>query len=178
VHSGRSGFTLIEVMVALAIGALVVLMAERLFAGAGDGGRVLAAARERLDRDANARRWLEATFLSLAVGDSGASGFTGNPDRVRFTAWQPTPGGWFEPRQIDLGLNEGRIAAGVSPGEPLILVDSVSDVVFDYLLEYGAETHWVTRWISPVSAPFAVRIRLVRERGVVDTLLYLIKERG
>jgi prepilin-type N-terminal cleavage/methylation domain-containing protein len=174
----NAGFTLIEVMVALAISGLVVLSTERLFAGAGDGARVLTEARGQLDRDANARRWLEATFLSLAVGDSGATGFTGDRDRVRFTALQLTPGGWFEPRQIDLGLRDGRLGVGVSPGESLILADSVIDLAFDYLLEPGADTRWVQQWVSPVSAPLAVRVRLGRARGVVDTLLFLIKERG
>ncbi len=179
----NAGFTLIEVMVALAIGGLVVLCAERLFAGAGDGARLLTEARDRLDHDANARRWLDATFLSLAVGDSGAIGFMGDPDRVRFTAWQLTPGGWFEPRHIDLGLRDGRLAAGVSPGEALTLVDSVTDLAVDYLLEPGADTRWVRQWISPVSAPLAVRVRIERvgsgERGAVtDTLLLLIQERG
>jgi prepilin-type N-terminal cleavage/methylation domain-containing protein len=176
--SRNAGFTLIEVMVALAIGGLVVLTAERLFAGAGDGARLLTEAREQLDRDANARRWLEATFLSLAVGDSGAIGFTGNRDRVRFTAWQLTPGGWFEPCDIDLAMSVGQLVAGAAPGEALTLADSVTDLAFDYLLEPGADTRWVQQWVSPVSAPLAVRVRLGRARGVVDTLLFLIKERG
>ena len=174
----NAGFTLIEVMVALAIGGLVVLTAERLFAGAGDGARLLTESRERLDRDANARRWLEATFLSLAVGDSGSIGFTGDRDRVRFTAWQLTAGGWFEPRQIDLTISDGRLEAGISPGESIILAESVTDLSFDYLLDPGADTRWVQQWVSPVSAPLAVRVRLGRVRGAADTLLLLIKERG
>lgn len=167
-----------EVIVALTIGGLVVLTAERLFAGAGDGGRLLTEARDRLDRDANARRWLEATFLSLAVGDSGATGFTGDADRVRFTTWHLTPGGWFEPSRVDLAMSDGRLGAGVSPGEAITLADSVTDLAFDYLLQHGADSHWVQQWVSPVSAPLAVRIRLGRAGGVVDTLLLLIKERG
>jgi prepilin-type N-terminal cleavage/methylation domain-containing protein len=174
----KGGFTLIEVMVALTIAGLVILTAERLFAGAGDGARVLTEARDRLDQDANAHRWLEATFLSLAVGDSGTTGFTGDRDRVRFTAWQLTPGGWFEPRDIDLAMSDGQLVAGIASGESLTLADSVTDLAFDYLLDPGADTRWVQQWVSPVSAPLAVRVRLGRARGVVDTLLFLIKERG
>jgi len=172
------GFTLLEVILALAVGGLAVLTAERLFVAAGDGGRALAHSRQHLDRDANARRWLEATFLSLDVGGSAASGFNGTSDRVRFTSWQLTSGGWFEPRQIDLRLNDARIIAGGSSGEPLILAENISDIAFDYLLQLGAEAPWVNQWISTVSAPLAVRLRLGREHGVVDTLLFLIKERG
>ena len=57
------GFTLIEVLVALTISAVVLLLAHQLFTGIVDGGRSLVAARAQLDRAANARRWLAAAFL-------------------------------------------------------------------------------------------------------------------
>src|SRR5438105_2612900 len=107
----KPGFTLVELMVALAIAGLVVLTAHRLFAAAGDAGR---------------------TF----------------------------------------------------PGERIALADSIASLDFDYLLEPGAESRWVRVWVSPVSAPLAVRMRVERPgkgeggRVVTDTLLFLIKERG
>lgn len=184
------GFTLIEVLVALAIAGLVVLLAHRVFAAVADGGRRLVAAREASDRDANARRWLKATLLSLDVGDA-AGPFEGRPNRVRFSAWQMTAGGWFERREIGLGETGGRFEAllrngergAVRDGEAITLADSVIEIAFDYLLEPGADTKWVREWISPVSAPLAIRFRIAMERrtrvgGRVDTLLFLIKERG
>jgi prepilin-type N-terminal cleavage/methylation domain-containing protein len=184
VRDGR-GFTLIEVLVALTIGAVVVLLAHQLFAGIAARGRTLVAARTALDRAANARRWLEATFLSLDVGTDGASGFDGRPEHVGFSAWLVTADGWFERRQVALGADQRRLRAMVTPGTPIALMDSVSDVQFDYLLEPGAESRWVREWVSPVSAPVAVRMRIekvgcgIRGAGcVVDTLLFLIKERG
>jgi len=36
----------------------------------------------------------------------------------------------------------------------------------------------VREWVSPVSAPVAVRMRVTGEGNEVDTLLFLIKERG
>ena len=63
--------------------------------------------------------------------------------------------------------------------------DSVTDAGFDYLLEPGVESRWVREWVSPVSAPVAIRVRVTRGLGmgderrvVTDTLLFLIKERG
>jgi prepilin-type N-terminal cleavage/methylation domain-containing protein len=179
------GFTLIEVMVALTIGAVVVVLAHRLFGAVAHGGRALTTARTALDRAANARRWLDATFLSLDVGTDGASGFDGRPDHVAFTTWLLTADGWFERRQVTLGMEHGRLRAMVTPERPIALADSVTDVQFDYLLEPGAKSRWVREWVSPVSAPVAVRIRMTkagngnRDTGsVVDTLLFLIKERG
>ena len=73
----------------------------------------------------------------------------------------------------------------MTPGTAIALRDVVRDVEFDYLLEPGAESRWVREWVSPVSAPVAVRMRITKaENGkwetgnAVDTLLFLIKERG
>jgi prepilin-type N-terminal cleavage/methylation domain-containing protein len=179
------GFTLIEILVALTIGALAVLLAHEIFAAVVDRGQALVHARLALDREVNARRWLEATFLSLDVGVDSAGGFEGRRDRVRFASWLRTPDGWFERRALVLGREQGRLIASVTPGDPIALLDNVTDLQLDYLLEPGAESRWVREWVSPVSAPVAVRLRVTRaremgegERAVVDTLLFLIQERG
>jgi len=64
----------------------------------------------------------------------------------------------------------------------IALEDSVSGVEFDYLLEPGVNAAWVREWISPVSAPVAIRMRVTSarsmEHGAVDTLLFVIGPRG
>jgi len=170
-----------ELLVALAIAGTVLLAAERIFAGVGDGSRRLVAAREQLDRVANGRRWLKSAFLSLEVGQVTGEGFEGRADRVRFTSWQMTPGGWFTRQATDLGLTGSQLVA-TTGGLPIMLRDSVEEVAFDYLLDPGEESSWVREWISPNSAPLAVRMRIGRKIGRenmrVDTLLFLIRERG
>src|SRR3989442_11667981 len=101
-HAKLAGFTLVEVLVALTIGAVVVLLAHELFGAVAERGRTLTVARTALDRSANARRWLDATFLSLDVGTEGAGGFDGRRDHVVFTTWLLTPDGWFERRAVSL----------------------------------------------------------------------------
>jgi prepilin-type N-terminal cleavage/methylation domain-containing protein len=169
------GFTLIEVMVATAIAGVVILVAHQIFTGVADGARAVAAARERLDRSANARRWLKATLLSLEPP------FEGRRNHASFTSWQLAPGGWFEQEPIEL-LQDGSRFLGSVGAEPLQLADSVCEVAFDYLLVPGADAKWVREWISPVSAPLAVRLRITgcgrQDAGFVDTLLFLVKERG
>ena len=171
----RGGFTLVEVMVAVAITGLVVLAAHRIFTGVADGARAVAVARESLDRDANARRWLKSTFLTLEAP------FERPTDHVSFTSWQPTAGGWFEPQPTEL-RREGSWLLGKAGSQSFELADGISDVSFDYLLDPGVNSKWVREWISPVSAPLAVRVRLMgcgrRYAGCADTLLFLIKERG
>ncbi len=174
----RAGFTLVEVLVALTVGTLAVLIAHQLFTAVADRGRTLTTARAALDRAANARRWLAGAFLSLDVGTEGASGFDGRPHQAAFSTWLLAPDGWFERRRVTLGPEGGRLQAAVTPGTAIALRDGVRDVEFDYLLEPGAESHWVREWVSPVSAPVAVRMRVTGEGNEVDTLLFLIKERG
>jgi len=181
VHRER-GFTLIEVMLALSLGALVVLAAHRIFTGVVDGVERMDAARADLDRAMNARRWLTATVGSLAVGDQDGP-FVGKPDQVAFGSWQLTLEGWLTRRRVALGAANGRFVAVAPQGDPLVLADSVRDVQFDYLLDPGENATWVREWISPVSAPLAIRVRVTRgcgrgERGCVDTLLLIVGPRG
>ena len=184
------GFTLIEVLLALSLGSLVVLFAHRLFTGVADGTRRLAEARQALDRESNARRWLAEAFGSLAVGEAGAA-FAGRADRVEFGSWQRTAAGWLVRRRIGIGRRGGRLVADVGAGDSVVLADSVKEVRFDYLLDPGAipsaqdldvmpgeRAAFVREWISPVSAPLAVRMRIARAAGMVDTLLLIVGPRG
>jgi prepilin-type N-terminal cleavage/methylation domain-containing protein len=171
----RGGFTLIEVMVALTIASSVVIAAHQIFAGVADGSKAIADARGALDRTSNGRRWLKAAFLSLEPP------FDGRANRMSFTSWQDTPGGWFRPKSVVLTLEQDRLTAHAAD-QSIDLREGATDVAFDYLLEPGADTKWVREWVSPVSAPLAIRLRIggcgKRDAGCVDTLLFLVKERG
>lgn len=171
------GFTLVEVLVALTISGIVVLLAHRLFAAAAETARTVKATRAALDREANARRWLQAAALSLDVGQQAGDGFEGRGDQLTFSTWLETPDAWFARRRVALGVERRGFIAAVDQTDTLVLADDVEAVAFDYLLEPGADTKWVREWVSPVSAPLAIRLRLSRRAGV-DTLLFLVKERG
>lgn len=177
----RGGFTLIEVLLALTLGAVTVLLAHAVFGAVAGGGRTLVMTRQRLDREMNARRWLAATFWSVET-DSVAR-FEGRSTELAFTAWQQTASGWFVRRRISLGQAGERFVASVTPGDRITLADSVRDVAVDYLLEPGLNGRWVREWVSPTAPPFAIRVRLGRRvassgESHTDTLLFLIGERG
>jgi prepilin-type N-terminal cleavage/methylation domain-containing protein len=181
-RGAHQGFTLVEVMVALVLAGMIGLLAHRTFAAALDGSDHLQRAVRSLDREQNARRLLAAMLFSVAVGTGpGDAAFEGGPEKVRFTAWLETPEGWFERKPVELSLQAGRFLAATPPEPPVVLGDSVTLLEFDYLLEVGAQSRWVSEWMSPVTAPLAVRVRMHRRLGSgfsADTMLYLIKARG
>ena len=187
IRERTTGFTLIEVLVALTIGAIVVLLAHRLFTGVIDGARRIEVARLALDREQNARRWLAEAFGSLEVGN-GAE-FAGHVNRLRFTAWLRTPQGWLVRQGIDLMVREHRLVSIVEATDPFVLADSVRQLEIDYLNDAGdraddpdgmpgERASFVREWISPVSAPLAVRLRLTWLSGSADTLLLMVGPRG
>lgn len=170
----RSGFTLLELLLALTISALVVTVAHRLFTGVTESAKRMKADRAALDREMNGRRWLVEAFGSLDVGTE-SGGFAGRPDRIEFSTWQRTPHGWLTRRRVNVALvmDTLRLEGPVS----VAIAASVSALQVDYLLDPGANAKWVREWISPVSAPLAIRLRLARTVGV-DTLLFLVGSRG
>lgn len=176
---GSRGFTLIEVMVALTLSAIVVLLAHQIFSGVLDGVGRLGTARAALARRANARRWLIEAFGSLQAGADSAGSFDGHRDQVGFTTWLRVAPSGLRRERIVLGqLGTSLVASDA--GGVLTLADSVTQVRFDYLLEPGANTTWAGEWLSPVSAPLAVRLRItyLGARPKTDTLLLVIGGRG
>lgn len=170
-----SGFTLLELLLALTISALVVTVAHRVFTGVVGAAREMEATRAALDRDMNGRRWLMEAFGSLQVGVDSAS-FIGRSDRIEFSSWQRTPSGWLTRKRLTLARTGD--ALQLDGDGRMVIATSVSAVAFDYLLDPGADTRWVREWISPVSAPLAIRLRLARSSSAVDTLLFLVGPRG
>lgn len=176
----HAGFTLIEVLVALALTGLVVLLAHRLLTVTTSSARALEEARAQTERRHQSERWLRLALGSLETGGEDGS-FDGRPDGLAFAAWLPVAEGWLERRRVILGLDGGLFVANAGERHPVVLGDSVRRVEFDYLLEPGAATQWVRTWQSPLSAPLAVRVRIARRdhaREVADTMLYLIRDRG
>lgn len=176
----RSGFTLIEVLVALTIMGMVVLMAHPLLTVVTASARALQEARRVTDQHHLGQRWLRLALGSLEAGEDGAS-FHGQRDRLQFSSWLLVAEGWTRRHRLTLRVANGALVAEGVGADPLVLEDSVVNVDFDYLLEPGANTSWVRVWQSPISAPLAVRCRIARSlngRIETDTMLYLIRARG
>ncbi len=175
--SRSRGFTLIEVMVALALAAVAALAAHRLVTGVLDGVRRVDGARSSLDREANARRLLSAVVGSITVGDARRDAFHGGRSQLTFTTWHADVRGRAVRRRVSVAVEDGALTARGVGAEPVRLRDGVSDLALDYLLELGEAERFVREWYSDASPPLAVRFR-VSGAGGRDTLLVLVGERG
>lgn len=173
-----AGFTLIEVLVGLTIGAVLVLLAHGAFGAAVDVTERLDAQRAAHARAMRAEARLDQAFGSLAIGVAGAGGFYGLPDRVTFSATLSDGGpGTISMDSLTLRVEGGWLVLRRAGAAPDSLLPAAS-TTFDYLLEYGSQARWVREWHSPASAPLAVRLRLARDGAATDTLLFLIGPRG
>jgi prepilin-type N-terminal cleavage/methylation domain-containing protein len=172
----RRGFTLAEVMVALAIGALVLMLAREVYAGMAEATYRAAQARLGSDRLANGRRLLALLVGSARIG-SEQDVFDGTPTRLVFSAWWIDQHGWRVRRRCQLSLSGDKLVLDGLSSEPLILLDSVRSGTFEYLPDRGERVPWLRGFQSQLLLPAALRVR-IRRGERVDTLLLTTGERG
>ncbi len=174
----RRGFTLLEVLVALALTGIVVLLAHRLFSVAVDSSGALLRNRREQDNRANSERWTEEAFLSLAVGQAGDPRFEGQEATLDAAAWTVVAQGWRERVPLQLGMRDDRLELRL--GETVVTLGTrLASARFEYLTGIGPDRRWAGGWSSDLGAPEAIRI--IMEHGdttAADTCVYLIGERG
>jgi prepilin-type N-terminal cleavage/methylation domain-containing protein len=170
------GFTLVEVLVALAISSMVALTAHALLAGVLDGSDALRRATPAQERGILARAWLLEACRTLEVGTVPGAGFEATATEARFLARLPGPDGSVDRRPVSLRAAGGALtlSMGDLSFQPL---DGADHVTLDYLIGVRGEGEWAAGWHSPVSAPMAIRARWSLG-GVADTLLCAIGGRG
>jgi prepilin-type N-terminal cleavage/methylation domain-containing protein len=174
--SRRAGFTIIELLVAIAVTGTVLLLAHALFGAVDLGARRTEEGYDEIESTATDIAWMAEVFRAVEIGRPGDGAFDGSASAVAFTGYARTPAGWPERRRIGLHAGSGRLLMTAGP-DTLVLWQGVEGISIDYLLEPGADVRWVNEWHSPVSVPLAVRLRL-RDGSRVDTMLFLIGARG
>lgn len=189
-----SGFTLVELLVALFLTSLVVLLAHALIANVTDAARRAQEAVRAADRAGNRRLWLVRAFANVDVETAPPTGFRGTTltadggeaDEVEFRS-RIRVGESRALRGVRLWLAaDKRVLVELRPPsasvdlrpDTLVLAEGIVALGLDYLLEYGADAPWVRVWLSAVSAPVAVRWRATGMDGRTDTLLLNVGARG
>ncbi|HYW08759.1 MAG TPA: prepilin-type N-terminal cleavage/methylation domain-containing protein [Longimicrobium sp.] len=174
--SRNDGFTLVEVVVALALAGLLLLGARVLLEQVGDAAERISGTAAEVDREANGERLLRAVVGS-AEQPSGARAFRGDARGARFTSWCDLAAGWQERCDVSLGVirvGERNVLAMELPrGEVVALRHGFASGRVIYLRDAADGGSWLAEWASSVSLPLAV--------GVVldgDTLILRVGERG
>lgn len=172
----RAAFTLVEVLVALVIGALVVLGARVLLEGLSEGATRTIAAAARVDREANGEMLLRDLAGRLEVGTSDSARFAGGPTWTTFDSWCDTPGGWQERCRVTLLVHvdpSGSSLVALAAGDSVALLHRDALLELRYLDDPRAGGRWFVSWGEGITAPLAL--------GVVagdDTLIVRIGGRG
>lgn len=175
----RAGFTLVEVMVALAVMGVVLVGARAMLEQVGDHAERIGGAAAEADRDGNADALLRSiagrTQVSAAIGSEIR--FQGEPRMARFRSWCEVPDGWLESCDASLGLIEvdGRnvLALTLSTGELVPLRSGFRTGEILYLREAGNGGQWLRSWGSSITAPLALGLAIDG-----DTTIVRIGERG
>jgi prepilin-type N-terminal cleavage/methylation domain-containing protein len=160
----RSGFTLVEVMVALVVGGMAVAGAGALLGALADRARAIERAAASADGDANAERELRSLLASLDVSaDTTVPSFVGDADSATFRAWCETPAGWLDHCTAHLRFGQRDGAAVLS----LELQGAYSSAIdlrrafqrgrFGYLVEIDRHLTWVDR-LSRLVPPTALAV--------------------
>jgi prepilin-type N-terminal cleavage/methylation domain-containing protein len=174
---GREGFTLIEVVVALSLAALLMLGARALFEQLGAHAEALVAAAADADREANGDVLLRARVGAAETSPQPERRFDGTAEGARFSTWCESPAGWLERCAVTLGFvhaDTARVLAlSADQGDPVVIRRGFRDGRLIYLRAADEGGAWVRNWSSAVSTPLAV--------GVVvdgDTAILRVGERG
>jgi hypothetical protein len=180
IDRARGGFAVLEVVVALAVGALVLLGARAMYAQlADDAGRIVDAASEA-DREANADALLRG-LVGRAEVEPRLRPFEGEAAGARFWTWCDTPAGWQERCRTTLGIlsvdGAPLLALMADGGEVVPLRRDFHSGRLLYLRDASDGGAWARNWSSELSLPLAIGVVLERD-AAADTLILRIGERG
>ena len=176
-RAGRHGFTLIEVMVTLVVAATVTLVAHEVFRALIAGQAMVVHGWTAASRQGIARSTLASAMRSAFASQDRP--FDGTDTAAVFGTLMQTADGWFQPADVRLRIGPGGLELEGGPPRKVVLDPGAVDLRIDYLVRLGADAPWATAWLSPVSPPAAVRLRVTRRRNAdelgIDTLILLVR---
>lgn len=181
-HSSPRGFTLIELMVSLAVGGIAILGARSILGALADHADRVSETAAWSDRAANGERTLRLLLGNLEIGTTPDASFGGDERQASFTSWCQTPSGWTERCRVRLSAvthvpssNVARhtLTATLSTGEVAVLLDDADVLELRYLRDAAHGGSWFRQWGAGITAPLAIGI----VRGG-DTLIVRIGDRG
>lgn len=164
--SRHNGFALIELVVALVIGAMVLLGARDVLVQLAATAHTVQRRGRDADRTANRERVLRELLANVEVGTSDAQPFAGTADSAMFSSWCAVPAGWLRRCAVVLALalrdsgqdQRHRALVARVDGRRIDLGGAMTHGRLLYLASAGNGGQWFDRWSGGVSAPLAIGI--------------------
>ena len=160
-HRERVGFTLVEVLVALAIGAVVLVSARTLLDGLASHARTTVRAMHDADAESNGERLARQVAGNLILAPDPTPSFIGTEAESIFDAWCPAARGGLERCRVRLALSsnvkEPGIALSLSTGSTLTLLHGMN-ARLRYLSDAADGVRWEEVWRQPQTPPLAVAL--------------------
>ena len=161
----RRGFTLIEVMVAIALSGIILLGARAMLVQlADDSDRIVSTAADA-DREANGDRLLRALVGRMEAGSDSIPALVGAERAARFHSWCDVPAGWQERCEITLAIvelgaegEEQALVARFPDGEVIPLRQGFRSGTLRYLHAAGEGGAWLRSWESTITTPLAIGV--------------------
>jgi prepilin-type N-terminal cleavage/methylation domain-containing protein len=159
--SARSGFTLLELMVALVIGGMTISAAAALYLGLGSRADAIETTSRAVSHQANAERLLRILALN-AEGRGDVPAVRGDGAGVTLETRCETPFGWSDACRVRLAFHaEGSVrrlvlrqafAAAEAGGDSVefVLRDSLRSGHFAYLIDAARGGSWSGSWTEGV----------------------------
>lgn len=173
-HS-RRGFSLVELLIALAVGAMVMMLCARL-AGAITGAvRRVDNAGQVTMLQANGLRWLQLRLRAARLPEKERP-FLGTPRTVVFDALAASVGAPQAPTRVELSVQQDEMSGLVDGSRRIVLRRNVRHLEIDYLISRGLNALWLPEWSSDRGLPLAIRFRMWRlaPPSKVDTVLVTV----
>jgi prepilin-type N-terminal cleavage/methylation domain-containing protein len=155
----RAGFTLVELLVALSIGAAVLMSARALLDGLADHARSTVRAMHDTDAEANGERLARQLAGNLIIAPDLAPSFVGAETEASFDSWCPAARGGLERCGVRLALaSSGKdlgVVLSLSTGATVVLLRG-ANANLRYLSDAADGGHWQEVWRQPQTPPLAV----------------------
>jgi prepilin-type N-terminal cleavage/methylation domain-containing protein len=159
----RRGFSLIELMLALSLGAAVILGAASLLDVTTQAESRIAAVGAERDFAGSRNALLHGIFARIERVPGRLVVFDGAPLAISFASWCERPGGWLGRCDVKLEIREtvageGRLVASW-PGQPALALRALpKGARFAFRVTGDKGTSWLNSWGEGITAPEALGI--------------------
>lgn len=157
----RGGFTLLEVIVAITVGAMVAVAAHQLLAAVADTTDLIPRTANAANAARNRERLLRDLVAGVEVGADTTQRFDGERASVQFDSWCRVAAAWLERCKVRLELipvAEGIALEASGVGRRGRLATHKAPARIMYLRTAANGGVWLPRWGRAISAPLAIRI--------------------